>query len=159
MTNLYELSRDMLALQNEPDIPEEAIRDTLEAMEGEFNDKAVAVIKTCSNVEGDIEAIDSEIKRLQKRKQVKQNFINRFRDYLRVNMEQSGITKIEHSLFTITLGKPTKTADVFDDSKLPDEYTRTVIHPDKKAILADLKKGIPVPGAQLSEGKSRLLSK
>lgn len=158
MTALYELTKGMLALQDEPDMPEEAIRDTLEGMELEFNDKATAIIMLTQNVDGDVSAIDEEIKRLQQRKKVKQNFIDNLRNYLRDNMERSSIHKIEHALFTITLGKPSKVVEI--TGEVPDQYLiYTDPKPDKRAIAAALKAGDEVTGAELVDGKSRLIIK
>ena len=76
-------------------------------------------------------------------------------------MEATGINKIKHSLFSITLGKPTVTAEVIDIDFLPDNFVTTEIlmKADKKAILKALKNGEDIPGAVLSTGKARLLIK
>jgi len=159
MTTLYEITETMMALQSEPDLPEDAIRDTLEGMAGEFNDKAVAVLKMCSNVESDIDQLDAEIKRLQERKKQKENFISRFREYLRTSMSATGITKIQHPLFNVTLGKPAQIVEIDDPEALPEIYAETVvtIKPDKAAIKKALQAGDDVPGARLADGKERLL--
>ena len=73
----------------------------------------------------------------------------------------TGINKIKHPLFSITLGKPSVTAEIVDVDFLPDNFVNTdvVMKPDKKAILKALKDGEDIPGAVLSTGKSRLLIK
>lgn len=159
MVKLYEITEAIRTLQSDPDLPEDAIRDTIESLEGEFEDKAVAVVKVVTNVEGDIDAIDREIKRLQDRKQRMARFIDKFRDYLRTNMDQSGVTKIDHPLFSITLAKPVAQVEIVNEDLLPDDYVETVTvrKPDKRRILADLKAGKTIPGAGMIEGTRRLL--
>ena len=159
MTTLRELTKDLMEVQelaNNPDIPPEALADTLNGLEGMFNEKAVRIGHVLLNGDSDITAIDDEIRRLTARKNVIRNGKDRLRDYLRMNMEAGGITKIECPLFTITLVKPRDVADVFDADELPPKYIRTkVTHaPDKKAILDDLKSGEIITGARLGKSKS-----
>src|SRR5690554_4150616 len=108
MSNLYDIAKDYRQLMQLEDVPAEAIADTMEAIEGEFQDKATNLIKVTLNIGGEIDQIDNEIERLSKMKQVRQNAINRLRDYLKTNMDATGINKIEHPLFSITLSKPSK---------------------------------------------------
>ena len=66
---LYELTEQLSGLAElGEDIPPEALRDTLDALQGEFNEKAVSICHVLSNSSGSFTAIDSEIKRLQARK-------------------------------------------------------------------------------------------
>ena len=55
------------------------------------------------NSDGDIAALESEINRLSERKKHIQAAQDRLREYLRYNMEATGINKITSPLFTITL--------------------------------------------------------
>jgi hypothetical protein len=160
---LYEISEQYADIQKliESDDSEsmrEAIADTMQMVESEFQDKAVAVVSMTMNMEGDIEAINSQIERLQARKKVIQNKIDSIRDYLKMNMESTGISKITCPIFSITLSKPSKVVSITDESLLPDEYVsvKTSVSPDKVKIAAAIKAGIEVEGAQLIDGTSRL---
>ena len=163
MTALYQIAKEytQLAALDDDDMPLEAIQDTLEAIGGEFDDKAVSVIKYSKGIEGDLEIIDMEIARLRDIKLRKQNHISRLRDYLKNNMIATGISKITCPFFSITLGKPTTKADIVNEEDLPEEYVdiSVVTKPDKRKILADLKKGVDIPGAQLINSEPRLLIK
>lgn len=160
MTKLYDISKDYLALL-ESDLPQDQFIDCLDNMKDAFDEKANNVLAVASTISSDVDAIDAQIKRLQARKKSMVNNIDRLKEYLRYNMEVSGITKISHPFFSVTLGKPTVTAEVLDVDDLPDDYVsvKTEIKPDKRKILKDLKEGALIPGAALSEGKSRLLIK
>lgn len=164
MTSLYKQTGEMLELQKMVEggeMSQADISDTLDGMEMEFNDKANSIVKFAQSFDSDISVIDAEIKRLQERKKVMTNKQNNLKEYLRYNMEQSGITKIKSSLFSITLRKPLKKAEVLDVDFLPDEYVTTSvsIKPDLKKILTALKDGEEINGAILSEGKAGLLIK
>ena len=155
---LYELTeqhRQLEALSTDSDLD---LADTFEGLEGEFNEKAISLIHVTKNIDSDILAIDYEIKRLSDLKKAKMNAINSMKDYLRTNMQATGITKIECPLFTISLGKPRKIAEVTDVDKLPPEYIRikTSVTPVKADILKALKSGEDIPGAELAESKPLL---
>ena len=157
---LHEISKDFVAMQNEEMTPAE-MSDCLDSIECAFEDKANNILAFTNGLDSDVKSIDEEIKRLQARKTTIKNRSDSFKEYLRMNMEKTGISKISHPLFTVTLGRPTKTATVTDESLLPDDYVSVsvVSKPDKRKILADLKEGVDIPGAEISEGKSRLLIK
>lgn len=162
MTKLYELAgqyRALAELADDPDMPAQALADSLEGLEGEIEVKAEALLQVVAGLDGDTGAIDAEIRRLQHRKQVIANRAQRLREYLRENMEATGIDKIECPLFKITLTKPRPMAVINDESQIPDRYIKTIRTPNKTAILADLKTGKQVPGCALGETKRGLLVK
>lgn len=162
MSHLYELTgqfKELTALMEGADEDMAiAVRDTMGAIEAEFNDKALAVSRVILNMDGDIDAVDAEIERLQERKRLMSNRKGQIINYLRENMEASGITKIACPLFTITLAKGRESVIVDDEKSLPDDLMRvsTKIEPDKKAIGDRLKAGEEIKGAHLERGQSSI---
>ncbi len=162
MTQLYEITgqfKELTLLQETADEDlSVAIRDTMAGIEAEFNDKALAVSHVILNVDADVAALDREIDRLQERKRLLTNRQREIKEYLRENMEATGISKISCPLFTITLAKGRESVVVDDENSLPDELMRvkTEISPDKTAIAAKLKAGEEVPGARLERGQSSI---
>ena len=154
------MTKDYLELLD-AELEPEQLADCLDSIEEAIEDKGANIVAVLNSLESDTTALDKEIKRLQARKKAIVNNSERLKEYLRYNMELTGITKIKHPLFSITLGKPTVTAEIVDVDFLPEEYVTTEVkfNPDKKAILAALKDGKDIPGAILSTGKSRLLIK
>lgn len=154
------MSKDYMGFL-ESDMQAEDLAECLDSIEDAIDEKAGNIVKLVSTLNSDVEGIDKEIKRLQGMKKSITNNQDRLKEYLRYNMELTGINKIKHSLFSITLGKPTVTAEIVDIDFLPDNYVSTdiVMKADKKAILKALKDGEDIPGAVLSTGKSRLLIK
>jgi len=70
-SHLYEITeqhRELVALSESDDLPEGALADTFEALEGEFNAKAVSVVHVIANMGSDVDAVDAQIKRLTARK-------------------------------------------------------------------------------------------
>lgn len=157
---LHEMTKDYIGLL-ESDIPQDQLTDCLDSIEDAIEEKASNIVKVVECLSGDVSVLDAEIKRLQARKKAITGNQERLKDYLRHNMEATGISKIKHPLFNISLGKPIVTADVIDVDFLPDEYVTVEVttKADKRAILKALKDGEEIPGAVLSTGKSRLLIK
>jgi hypothetical protein len=157
---LHEMSKDYIGFL-ESDLTGDDLTECLDSIEDAIDEKASNIVKLVASLDVDVSGLDAEIKRLQARKKAVTNNQERLREYLRYNMEVAGITKIKHTLFNITLGKPTVTAEIVDIDFLPDNYVNTevAIKADKKAILKALKDGEDIPGAILSTGKSRLLIK
>ena len=157
MSTLRELSTELRGIQEmaqDPEIPPEAIADTIEALEGEFHEKAVRVVHVIVNQDSDIATVDAEIKRLQDRKKVMTNAKDRLKEYLRFNMEATGVSSIKSPLADITLAKPQDIVVVDDDSLIPSDYQRVSVAPDKTLIKKALKDGYEVPGCSLGKGKS-----
>ena len=156
---LHEMSNDYVWLL-ESDLDEEQLKDCLESIEGAIEDKASNIVKVVSCLNSDVSIIENEIARLQARKKAITNNQERLKEYLRYNMEKTGITKINHPLFNITLGKASKKVSILDVNLLPDDFIdiKTEIKPNLNKIKAALKEG-DVSGAVMIDGLSRLLIK
>lgn len=154
---LYEITPQLVELSN-MDASDEAVRDTLEAVQMEFNDKAVVIVKVAESLDADTSAIDAEIERLKARKQVIVNRKQQLRDYLLYNMEAAGIKKIDCPLFTVTLRQGAESVEIIDQSQIPNEYVtvEVVEKPDKAAIKAAIKSGKEVTGAILKRGANSI---
>lgn len=157
---LYELSEQynqLMALEMEP----EQIADTLDMITGEIREKAQGIRAVIAHFDAGIDAIDKEIARLSAMKKTATNRVDALTDYLRTNMEATGIKKIECDLFTITLRSGSPVCIIEDESALPDAYVtvKTTVAPDKRKILADLKDGADIPGAHIGMGKSSVVIK
>ena len=161
MTQLYALAGQYLALQELADSGEMEfadLADTFEAIEGEYQDKAVAVIQVAQNYESTVTAIDAEVARLNTLKAQAKKRQTDLREYLRTNMEVSGISKIEHPLFKITLAAGRDVVEVTDAESIPDEYMKVTVTeaPDKVNILKALKDGVSIPGVAMMKSKTSL---
>lgn len=157
---LYEIVSDMRALEN-LDLEPEQVADTMEGLQMALSDKAENIAALNESFTGNIESIDAQIKRLQAMKKTITTRQEQLKEYLRHNMIESGISKIDCPYFKISLRKAAKSVQVDDADLLPDEYVtiKTVISPDKNAIAKALKNGVEVNGASLVDGKQSLIIK
>lgn len=162
MTTLYTIAEQFKELAVLAETADEdlaiALRDTMEGIEGEFQEKGKAIAMITLNIDGDLEAIQSQIDRLTERKRVINNRKESLKEYLRSNMDASGITKITHPLFTITCGKGKPIVVIDDEKAIPDDFINVKVTsaPDKAAIAKALKDGQEVPGAHSEIGKSSI---
>jgi hypothetical protein len=161
MTKLYELTgayRTLADLADDPDMPAQALADSLEGLEGEIEIKAQALLQVVAEMEGDTSACDAEIKRLQHRRAVIQNRADSLRAYLLANMQSAGITKIGCPLFQITLVDGRPMVVIENDELIPEGYIKTTVTkaPIKADILKALKAGETVAGCVLGETKAFL---
>ena len=161
---LYKISDDykgLMALVDSGEATQEMISDSLEGVESMFEEKANAVVTIANGFDNSIDIVDAEIKRLTAMKQSLASQKGSLTEYLRHNMERTGINKIQCPLFTITLRKASQPCHINDESELPDEYVnvKTTISPDKREILKALKAGAEIPGAEISTGKTSIIIK
>jgi hypothetical protein len=159
---LHEITEQFRELQTLADSEDAdfaiAVRDTLHGIEAEFQEKAKAVAAVALNFDASITAIDTELARLQERKLAISNRQEKFKSYIRENMEACGISKISCPLFTITLAQGRESVVIDNEDAIPDELmsVKTEIKPDKKAIAERIKAGDQIEGAHLERGKSSI---
>ena len=160
MSSLREITAEHSQLQQLVEREEftlDDLKDTFEAIEGEFTAKAQSLVYVVNNLTADTTTLDAEIKRLQARKQVLVNKEKSLRDCLKFNMQTANMTKISCPLFTITLAKGRDVVQIDDEHHLPDQYVTAVevVKIDKVQLLRDLKAG-PVEGASLVKSEESL---
>lgn len=115
----------------------QAIKDTLEGLEGEIQVKATNVAAYLLNLEAYAEAADDAGKKLRARSQRIQRRADVMREYLRTQMIAADMTKIESPQFTLTRKKNPPAVIVAPDAKLADEYL-TVQDPLIMSVVRDL---------------------
>lgn len=158
---LYEIAnniRNVLELDELGEIPDEAIADTLEALNMEFDEKLDAVLAYRQGLVHESSAYDAEIKRLTARKKALNSKADKLKEYA-INMMQA-VHKVKHTgLFSVTIGKPSKVVGIDDLSLIPAEFTVTKIEPNKTAIKKAIESGGTIPGALIIDGKPRVTIK
>jgi hypothetical protein len=154
---LYELADDYAALieaiEND-ELPEEAIADTLEAVAGEFEDKAESVAVVIKSIKAEADSIKAEEDVLKARREAKENKAKYLSGYLATNMERLNIKKIDKPRAVLSFRK--STALVVDDEqgfiKRHADLCRVESYKiPRKAVTDMLKAGKTVAGARLEE--------
>lgn len=159
--SLYQLAKDWQELYDQmDDIPEDAFRDTLEAIEGEFDEKADNLACFIKELEADAKKIEEERKALEEREKSKRKRASRLREYLREQMEIIGRKKIETPRNLISVANSTPKVMLDDDFvRWAQESADYLLkykppEPDKAAIKQAIQDGAEVPFARLESGVS-----
>ena len=152
--NLYEINGKIAQLSemlSEGEIDEEIYQDTLENLGG-----AVAVeevIKAIKNKQGEAELFEAEADKFTEKKKKAEKAVDSLKKMLLTYLNNTGKKKEQTTLFTVSKGC-SKSANITDESLIPAEYL--IEQPakiDKKAILAALKAGESIQGAEIKESE------
>ena len=158
---LYELTSeylDLLAMLEDPDVDEELINDTLEALGGELEVKADGYARVMRQMDADAKAIKAEEERLANRRKSLENRSAALKGRLQQMMEITGKVKFKTELFSFGIQK-NPAAVVMDEQyieNIPECYL-IIQEPkiDKQKIKEDLKAGLDLEGiAHLEQSES-----
>ena len=158
MSTLYQLTeayQELLSMALDPDTAPEALADTMEAIEGEFEDKADGYAKVMKTLDADVSAIKAEIARLTERKKSIETNIDRMKRALESSMRATGKTKFKTTLFSFGIQKNVPSVSILDESKIPEQFLIPQSPKiDKRAIMAALKDGEHYEWAEVVQTES-----
>lgn len=163
MAALYEIVaqyRSLEALEASEDLPPEVIRDTLEGLTGDLTVKATNVAKFILNCESMADAVDGAAKQMKLRAERIRKRADSVREYLKINMQGAGITKIEATEFILALKKNPPAVIVDDEAAIPAAFKVTpepppppLPRPDKALIKKAIQSGATVAGCHLEQAE------
>lgn len=122
---LYELTAEyqqLLELAEDPDIPEEILADSLEALGMDIEDKADGYAKVIAQLNADASALKAEIDRLTARKRTIERNVDRMKESLKTAMILTGKTKFKTELFSFGIQKNPPKVVIDDPSRIYPEY-------------------------------------
>ena len=159
---MYELTGMYLELMNlleSGEMTEEELKDTFEALDGDIEDKAENTAKVIKSVEGQIDVIKAEEKRLKDRRTALENNVKRIKSNLEYLMLAMDKKKIKTPLFTLSVQKNAPSVVIHDESylALPKyKYLYKQQEPvlDRKLLLEKLKAGEEIKGVTLQQTES-----
>lgn len=154
MGTLYELKSEYLQLRDmagDPDISPEALRDTMDAINGELEDKADGYARVIRELEAEEAGLDAEIKRLQARKSAVSGNKRRIKDALESAMRETGKLKFKTALFSFGIQRNPPSVAILSENIPLDYLVVPEPQPDKKRILAELKAGATFDWAELRQ--------
>lgn len=144
MSNLYQLTNDYETVLNmlyDEDADEQMILDTLEAIEGEIEDKANNYAKIIKELEAKQNARKEEAKRLTESAKIFENRVKALKSNLFNSMKATGKTKFATDLFSFNIAKNGGKQTLTIDGEVPEEYTKTITENDTDKIRQALEKG------------------
>lgn len=152
MSNLYQLTNNYETVLNmlyDEDTDEQMILDTLEAIEGEIEDKADNYAKIIKELEAKQNARKEEAKRLTESAKVFENRVKTLKSNLFNSMKKTGKTKFSTNLFNFNIVRNGGKQSLTIDGEVPEEYTKAVIENDTDKIRQALENGEKLTFAHL----------
>lgn len=150
---LYELSEiynNIIDL----DLPEEELTTALQNIDEKIEEKADNIAKTLRELDGQIETIKAEEKRLQEKRKAIENKRENIKKYLQYQMEILDKKKIKTDLFSFTISKNKTSVKILDEAKIPEEYFRITKTANKTEILKAYQEGKLKEGIELEQTES-----
>ena len=145
--SLYEITNAFPTLMESEEITEEEKIKIQEELTLLLQQKSQNMIGYVRNVELTIEAMKSEEKRISEQRKALENRLIKFKQYVKECMENSGITKIETGLGTLSIAKNPISVEITNEDEVPSKYKTevTTIKIDKTAIKNNFKETGEIP--------------
>ena len=156
--NLFELTSEYLAvleMAEDPSADPQAVADTIEAIEADIEDKADNYARIITQLNGDADALDSEIKRLTERKKALTGNADRLKRSLEDAMKATGKVKFKTKLHSFGIQKNPPRCVIDSVADVPREFL-LMQEPkvDTAGILKALKAGAVYGFAHMEQGES-----
>lgn len=166
MATLYELTEQLqklTELAGEEDICEGVLADTLEGLEGEFEDKAEAYAKVMRQLETEADMLEAEAKaeaeRLNRQAKQRRDNVERMKATLEAAMQATGKKKFQTKLFDFQIRKNPPSLQMAEDALVPFEFLiDQEPKVDKKGIIYALKEGRTIEGCSLVQKETLRIS-
>jgi phage host-nuclease inhibitor protein Gam len=164
--SLFDISTEFYALKDLVDNDLEVNEETGEIVDNSMELKKLFVELKMSledkldntqryllTLDGEIDILDKEIKRLQAKKQSVNNKKDRLKKIVLSTLENTGLGKIKTALYSFSI-KETESVEIVDFDSLGRNFLRLKKEADKKAIKEAIKNGDQVDGAKIVKNKS-----
>lgn len=161
MSTLYELTGEYMQLLEMLDdvdnYDEQAVKDTLDGIDGELEIKAENYAKIIKEISAEVDKYAAENKRLSARRAALENRAKILKDNLCNAMKVTGKVKFKTDLFSFGIQKNggPQPIEIDYDSEIPEEYLKK--EPDETKIREALKDGEFLPFAQFKERGDHLV--
>lgn len=153
--NLYELTENyQQVLEIAEQLDAEALKDTLDAIDEAINIKVENTAYVIKQLDANVAAIDTEIKRLQAMKSAQSNNAKNLKLYIQESMEKVGLDKVQGKLIKVAIQNNPQSVRVDNEEALKEYMVEQPKKLDKRSLLEDLKQGVEVYGAELQQTRS-----
>lgn len=159
--SLYNITNSFITLfekAEQGELTKEEIEEQGKDLAISLKNKSTSIIGYIRNLDLTSEAIKNEIDRLTTMKKAIDNKNIKFKEYVKQNMEELELQKIDTELGTLSVTKNPASVEVYDENMISDEYKKEklTVCIDKTAIKNAIKNGKEVQGARLIEDKTSL---
>lgn len=159
IASAYRSLQDQLDSAETPEEMRQTLMDTMESIQGDFEDKAENMAALISENKATINACKDEIKRLQAKISRLDNQNDSIMSYMMMEMRFAGIRKIKAGTWQISIAKNGGKAplvwkvepDELDLQAIPDKYVRRTEEINTAAVRETLEAGGFLSFAELGE--------
>ena len=162
--NLYELNQNfnnlIEVLENtEDENLKELIKNSMDQLALETNEKIENIIKYIKNLEATATALETEVKRLNDRKVKTLKKVDHLKNYLKDFTNTLDNKKYNTGIFNISIRKNAASVIVDNEFLVPDEFCKTEVirKVDKVALKEKLKAGEVIEGVKLQQTESIII--
>lgn len=146
---LYELTNNYRKVAEMEDLDSETLRDTLDSISDEIENKVINIGFIIKEKKADIKAIQDAMKELAEKKQSIEKSIDSLQCYAYDSMKLTGVNKAKTPLVSIWIQNNPPSVNVTDESMIPKSFfIEQEPKLDKKQLKEELKHG-EIPGAEL----------
>ena len=162
--NLYELNQNfnnlIEVLENtEDENLKELIKNSMDQLALETNEKIENIIKYIKNLEATATALETEVKRLNDRKVKTLKKVDHLKNYLKDFTNTLDSKKYNTGIFNISIRKNAASVVIDNEFLVPDEFCKTEVirKVDKTALKEKLKAGEVIEGVKLQQTESIII--
>ena len=157
--SLYEITNAFPALMESEDITEENKNKIEAELTMLLQQKSQNIIGYTKNIELTINAMKEEEKRIADDRKLLESKLDKFKQYVKENMEKLGITKMDTELGTLSIARNPISVEIENEEEIPAEYKLEVVTTkiDKTAIKNHFKEtGEVIVGTRIVDDKTSL---
>ena len=157
--SLYEITNAFPTLMESEEITEEDKNKIKAELTMLLQQKSQNIIGYTKNIELTINAMKEEEKRIAENRKSLESKLDKFKQYVKENMERLGITKMETELGTLSIAKNPLSVEIENEDEIPAEFKQEIvtIKIDKTAIKNHFKEtGEVISGVQIIDNKTSL---
>lgn len=159
---LYNITNKFTELMDKAqngELTEEEYNELGEELAQELQNKSSNIIGYIRNSELLIEAMKTEEKRIADLRKNGENRIDKFKQYVKENMERLGLNKIPTELGTLSISKNPISVEIENEEEIPERFKQEIVTTKiDKTMLKNYFKdtGEVIPGVKFIDNKTSL---
>ena len=154
-TTLYDISESILNIMDILDEENnEKFEEILIKLDMKFEEKAENIAKYLQDLQGDVDKIKNEEKRLYEKRKATENKVSRLKDYLKYEMEKLDKKKFKTDLFSFNIQKNPPSLNIENDDIIPEHFWVTERRLQKSELSKAIKEGLELEGIYFTQGES-----
>lgn len=154
-TTLYDISESILNITELLDEDNsEQFEEILTKLDMKFEEKAENIAKYLQDLQGDVDKIKNEEKRLFDKRKAIENKVSRLKDYLKYEMEKLDKKKFKTDLFSFNIQKNPPSLIVEHEDIIPEYFWINERRLQKSELSKAVKDGLELDGVYFKQGES-----